>query len=100
MYSWPLTFKKTALSALSSVSYVGMKAFGMKVFAVVTLVEYCCTALVKKSNKTLHFFTKLSCAFRVYTARWLLYALGFFLSFVHISRDVSQVHYVRFTFIS
>lgn len=71
MYNWPLN-PTDELLALSGVSYIGMKAFQMNVFAVVTLVvEYCCTALVKKSNKTLHFFTKLSCAFRVYTARWL-----------------------------
>lgn len=69
MYNWPLN-PTDELLALSGVSYIGMKAFQMNVFAVVTLVvEYCCTALVKKSNKTLHFFTKLSCAFRVYTAR-------------------------------
>lgn len=71
MYNWPLN-STDELLALSGVSYIGMKAFQMNVFAVVTLVvEYCCTALVKKSNKTLHFFTKLSCAFRVYTARRL-----------------------------
>ncbi len=70
MYNWPLT-STDELLALSDVSYIGMEAFQMIVFAVVTSVEYCCTALVKKSNKTLHFFTKLSCAFRIYTARWL-----------------------------
>lgn len=70
MYNWPLT-STDELLALPDVSYIGMEAFQMIVFAVVTSVEYCCTTLVKKSNKTLHFFTKLSCAFRIYTARWL-----------------------------
>lgn len=31
---------------------------------------YCCTALVSESSKMLHFFTKLSCAFWIYTAQW------------------------------
>lgn len=70
MYNLLLT-STDELLALSRVSYIGMKAFQTIVFAVVASVEYCCTALVKKSNKTLHFYTKLSCAFRIYTARWL-----------------------------
>ncbi len=70
MYNWPLT-PTDELFALFDVSCIGMEAFQIIVFAVVASVEYCCTALVKKFNKTLHFFTKLSCAFRIYTARWL-----------------------------
>lgn len=37
MYNWPLN-STDELLALSGVSYIGMKAFQMNVFAVVTLV--------------------------------------------------------------
>lgn len=55
MYSFPFVVHPV----LAQTAYLRQ----VTAFAVGTSVEYCCTALVNKSNKMRNFFTKLSCAF-------------------------------------